>query len=63
MNCARCDHPLKKHCKGDQQHSNHKEDARMVAADDRKMTSTCHTRHCLEPLCSCVDFVEERSHA
>lgn len=37
------------------QHSGYKDQARMVK--NPEMT-TCATRHCLEPLCDCVDFNE-----
>jgi hypothetical protein len=56
--CARCDHPKQAHCKGNQQHTNHKEDSRMVPSAWRKGTFICEVRHCLNPLCSCVDFIE-----
>jgi hypothetical protein len=56
--CKRCDHPLSAHCKGEQQHTNHKEDARMVPLKWRHGSVTCHTRHCDNPLCSCVVFIK-----
>lgn len=57
MLCARCDHDLKKHCPGNQQHSDYKEESRLIEVQYRKGTHICHVRHCLNPLCSCVDFV------
>jgi hypothetical protein len=54
--CKRCDHALSAHCKGNVLHSYYKEDLR--PANDRKCNVTCHTRHCLNPICSCVDFIE-----
>jgi hypothetical protein len=56
-----CNAPLSKHCKGNQQHTDPKEDSRMMAVKDRKGTFICHTRHCLAPLCSCVDFREKKT--
>lgn len=56
--CARCGHALSKHCKGNVEHGDYKEEARMVAAEWRRRSVTCHVRHCLNPLCSCVDFVD-----
>jgi hypothetical protein len=56
--CARCECKRSKHCKGEQTHGNYKEDSRMVPLKWRKDAVVCHTRHCLEPMCSCVDFVE-----
>ncbi len=58
MICARCDHPLSKHCPGNVQHSDYKEESRLIEVKYRKGTHTCHVRHCLNPLCSCVDFIE-----
>jgi len=58
--CTRCDHPLSQHCRGEQQHTDHKEDSRMIPPRWRKGTLTCHTRHCDNPLCSCVDFKETK---
>lgn len=54
--CGRCEHLLSRHCKGNVQHGYHKED--MWPADRRKCTVTCKTRHCENPLCSCIDFVD-----
>lgn len=42
------------------QQRDHKEDARMVPNDRRTGNHVCHTRHCLAPLCSCVDFQEAK---
>lgn len=55
--CLRCEHPVSAHCKGEQLHTDHKEDARMVPQRWRRNNTICHTRHCLYPLCSCVDLV------
>jgi hypothetical protein len=57
--CKRCEHPLSEHCKGGVRHADHKEEARMVPLKYRKGTVTCISRHCENPLCSCVDFIEE----
>ena len=54
-NCNRCGHPLKAHCKGGVNHGNYKEDARMIPMEYRSATSPCKTKHCNEPLCSCVE--------
>lgn len=51
--CAHCDHALSAHCKGGVKHVYHKDD---MVKDPR--VTVCETRHCLNPLCSCVDFVE-----
>lgn len=58
MNCAFCTHPLEIHCPGEVPHTDHKEDSRMVPVEWRRGTHVCHTRHCLAPLCCCVDFKE-----
>jgi hypothetical protein len=58
MNCARYGCSLKDHCKGGVEHSNYKEEARMVPLKWRRPSKPCQVRHCLVPLCSCVDFVE-----
>jgi hypothetical protein len=47
--CAYCAMPLSMHCEGNQVHT-----------DDHKthhVTTRCVSRHCLAPLCDCVDFV------
>lgn len=54
MNCDRCDHSIEKHCKSGVKHVNHKQEMWPVAKD----WHICKVRHCLLPLCSCVDFVE-----
>lgn len=59
--CRRCTHPLTAHCKSEQLHTDHKEDSRMVEPKWRKGNVICHTRHCLNPLCSCVDFIPGES--
>jgi hypothetical protein len=51
MICARCDHPLTKHCPGRVTHVN-------AYKGNRETVTVCVSRHCLNPLCSCVDFVE-----
>jgi hypothetical protein len=56
--CARCEHPLSEHCKGGQVHGDHKDDQRMTPMRYRKGMFKCEVRHCLQPLCSCVDFQE-----
>jgi hypothetical protein len=61
VNCARCSHPLSKHCKGEQQHSDYKEESRLIDVEYRTKTFICHVRHCLNALCSCVDFIEPDS--
>ncbi|MFP5277008.1 MAG: hypothetical protein ACLGPM_07825 [Acidobacteriota bacterium] len=53
MTCARCDHPLSKHCKGNVAHVYHKDD--MVK---NPRTTTCTMRHCLNPMWSCIDYIE-----
>jgi len=53
--CAHCQHKLKDHCPSGVRHAAWKDEARMVR-DPR--VHTCTTRHCTQPLCSCVDFVE-----
>ena len=58
MDCASCGHGLADHCKGGDLHSCHKEDSRMVPIKYRVGSVVCRTRHCLQPLCCCVDFVE-----
>lgn len=48
--CAYCQMPKSIHCKGNVDHT-----------DDRKahhVTVRCKTRHCLAPLCDCLDYVE-----
>lgn len=61
--CAFCQCPLSLHCKGNLAHSDHKEEARMVELKWRRGTSICKTRHCLTPLCCCVDFQEPKDAA
>lgn len=51
MNCERCEHPEKKHCPGKIVHVG-------SYKGNREYVVTCVGRHCLNPLCSCVDFVE-----
>lgn len=51
MKCARCDCDEKAHCKGNVVHVGHYK-------SDREYVVTCVSRHCLNPMCSCVDFIE-----
>lgn len=64
MNCARCTHPEAEHCKGGVAHADHKEEQRMMQVKWRKGTRICAVRRCLQPMCSCVDFItpKEESH-
>ena len=55
MKCLRCDHKKKDHCKGGVSHDSYKFTMRMALDPD---PHTCTTKHCLAPLCSCVDYVE-----
>lgn len=48
--CERCGHAVAAHCKGNQKHAPWR--------TGRSEMLTCSTRHCEEPLCSCVDLVE-----
>lgn len=54
MSCAYCG-PTHKHCKGEVRHAFYKDELRQAP---NMRTSVCHTRHCLEPMCDCVDYVE-----
>jgi hypothetical protein len=55
VNCARCGHRLADHCEGDQRHAHYKDEMRMAKTP---RVYVCTTRHCLQPLCTCIDFVE-----
>jgi hypothetical protein len=55
MSCAYCHHVEKKHCKGEVRHQNYKDAMRQVP---NSRTTICHTRHCEEPLCDCLGYVE-----
>ncbi len=46
--CARCGHSAGAHCEGRQTHTGWKAHTKPFR---------CVSRHCLEPLCSCVDLV------
>lgn len=63
MNCARCDHQESDHCKGGDLHSCHKEDVRMIPIKYRVGSVICASRHCLQPLCSCIAFIEPKQEA
>lgn len=53
MKCARCDHEESQHCKSGVKHVDHKQE--MWPKPTR--WHICTVKHCLLPLCSCVDFV------
>jgi hypothetical protein len=57
--CARCGHDRRDHCRPGTSHGSYKEEARMVPLEWRRHNVTCITAHRLQPLCSCVDFVDE----
>ena len=63
MKCARCGCAASDHCRSNIEHSNYKEEARMVPLDWRRPAAKCKTRHCMVPLCSCVDLVESEAAA
>ena len=46
--CGKCGHALKKHCKGKDWHGDWRGPG----------SGNCVSRHCMEPLCSCVEYVE-----
>jgi hypothetical protein len=48
--CGYCRMPLSKHCRGNVEH--------IDEYKNRIYRVTCRTRHCLAPLCDCVDYVE-----
>lgn len=52
MNCSRCDHPDSRHCKGEITHVSQYKGASVC-----EVVRVCVSRHCLNPLCSCVDFI------
>lgn len=58
MICQRCEHTEADHCKGGVEHFDHKEESRMMRLQDRRKKTPCAVRHCLQPLCSCVDFAQ-----
>jgi len=51
--CEKCQHMLSRHCKAFQRHLFYKDELRQVRFP---RTFICRGRHCMEPLCSCVDF-------
>lgn len=51
-----CGAPLSRHCKANIEHSDYKDEMKQNGATPR--THVCKTRHCLDPLCCCVDFQE-----
>ena len=53
MDCACCTHPEKSHCKSGVAHSTYKDQARMTPTPT---LTTCVSRHCTEPICSCLDY-------
>lgn len=58
--CGYCGHSFEDHCKGGKYHTSAKEDSRMIAVKYRTGTILCGTRHCSNPLCCCVDFIETK---
>lgn len=50
INCAFCHHPRSQHCKGGADHS--------WSKGNFEQMSHCVSKHCKNPLCCCVDFVE-----
>lgn len=54
MKCERCDHPEADHCKGGKTHQEWKESQRQWVVT---RFTVCVSRHCDQPVCSCVDFV------
>ena len=52
--CARCGHKDSDHCKGGVSHSEYKEQSRQWK---QVRQTVCATRHCDQPLCSCVEFM------
>lgn len=54
--CSRCGHALSRHCPSGVKHVNHKQEF-WPKPDSWNI---CATRHCLEVLCSCVDFKEKQ---
>ena len=61
MKCARCDHDLSKHCPGHVRHVDHKYE--MWPQAPPGSIRVCEVRHCLLPLCSCVNFIEPKESA
>lgn len=59
--CGYCDHPLSEHCPGGVKHGSPKE--QMWPESARRRTNICHTRHCLNPLCDCTGFVDQKRKA
>lgn len=53
VNCTRCGHPEKDHCKGAAVHTSPKE-AQMMSG---RGATICVGRHCLQPLCCCTEYV------
>lgn len=58
MICQRCEHDEKRHCKGKVEHV-----SQYKGASVNEVKRTCVSRHCLNPLCSCVDFVPPKDEA
>jgi hypothetical protein len=60
MTCAYCQHAEEEHCKGQVRHQHYKDEMRQVV---HSRTRVCHVRHCLQPLCDCVNFQPETRRA
>ena len=61
MNCARCGHSEKDHCKGNERHGWWTDVKKQTGIQPR--IHLCKTRHCNQPLCSCIDFQKEVENA
>lgn len=58
--CGNCTHPFKGHCISGVRHVASRDEARMVL---HPRITVCKTRHCLNPLCSCLRFQRSKSNA
>ena len=56
--CGRCGHPEKAHCKGDRDHEHYPGYLRKELS---VQIIHCTKRHCLEPLCSCIELTSSGS--
>lgn len=56
MNCRRCDHPIKDHCKPGTTHTSWSDEKKNAGFHHANRTAKCVGAHCLQPLCSCTNF-------
>jgi len=57
LKCVYCKHDLGDHCKGNERHTNYKDEMKNAGMHIKPRTKACTKKHCRQPMCDCTNFI------